>query len=72
MNESIDRKPVHPTTDRTWRNTEYDLTKVPLEAARSFYRTRFEVLASDATVEPWRAMLEVFLGWAATKELRKL
>lgn len=72
MSESTERKPVHPTTDRTWRNTEYDLTKVPLEAARIFYRTRLEVSSSDSATEPWQAMLEVFLGWIATKELRRL
>ena len=72
MSEGIERRSVHPTTDRTWRNTEYDLTKVPLEAARIFYRTRLEVSASDPAVEPWRAMLEVFLSWIADKELRRL
>ena len=72
MSEGIERRSVHPTTDRMWRNTEYDLTKVPLEAARIFYRTRLEVSASDPAVEPWRAMLEVFLGWIADKELRRL
>ncbi len=72
MSESVERKPVHPTTDRTWRNTNYDLTKMPLEAARMFYRTRLEVVASDPAVEPWQAMLEVFLGWIVTKELRRM
>ena len=72
MSEITGRKSVHPTTDRTWRNTEYDLTKVPLEAARVFYRTRLEVSPSDPATEPWQAMLEVFLGWISTKEIRRL
>ena len=72
MSECIERKSVHPTTDRTWRNTDYDLTKVPLEAAHIFYRTRLEVRAGSPAIEPWQAMLEVFLGWIATKEMRRL
>lgn len=44
MTESLEHKPVHPTTDKTWRNATYDLSKVPLEAARVFYRTRLEVV----------------------------
>ena len=72
MSESIERKSVHPSTDRTWRNIDYDLTKVPLEAARIFYRTRLEVRSSDPSTEPWQEMLEVFLSWIASKEMRRL
>ena len=71
MTESIDHKPVHPTTDKTWRNATYDLSKVPLEAARVFYRTRLEVAQDNPSATPWQTVVQVLLKWAEGKERRR-
>lgn len=71
MTESLEHKPVHPTTDKTWRNATYDLSKVPLEAARVFYRTRLEVASDAPSAEPWQTVVQVLLKWATGKERRR-
>ena len=59
---------LHPRMDKTWRNTAYDLTKIPSEASHVFYRARLEVTPKKGDVEPVGTVLELLRNWLASKE----